>query len=66
MSYLFATFIALGVTLRDRIETAQAQPRDRGAGTIEIVFWAVALLALAGIVYAAIQAYVNSKIPGIK
>ncbi len=33
--------------------------------TLEIVFWAVALLALAGIVYAAINAYIQGKLPGI-
>ena len=29
------------------------------------MFWAVALLALAGIVYAAINAYIQGKLPGI-
>lgn len=64
MLYLYATAHTLGLTLRDRLATA-AENRDRGASTIEIVFWAVGLLALAGVVYAAIQAYVNSKVPGI-
>ncbi len=63
MLYLYATALSLGVMLRDRLLTAA--DRDRGASTIEIVFWAVGLLALAGIVYAAIQNYVNSKVPGI-
>ena len=64
MTYLYATLRTLGVSLRDRVETAH-QDTERGASTIEIVFWAVALLALAGIVYAAINAYINNKLPGI-
>jgi len=64
MTYLYATLRTLGVSLRDRVETAH-RDTERGASTIEIVFWAVALLALAGIVYAAINAYINNKLPGI-
>ncbi|MCB2176489.1 MAG: hypothetical protein KQH57_11820 [Actinomycetales bacterium] len=64
MLYLIATIHTLGFAVRDRVQAAVADP-DRGASTIEIVFWAVGLLALAGIVYAAILAFVNSKIPGI-
>ena len=49
-----------------RIEiAARGQDRERGASTLEIVFWAVALLALAGIVYAAINGYIQNKLPGI-
>jgi MYXO-CTERM domain-containing protein len=51
--------------MRDRARTALTRADDEGASTIEIVFWAVGLLALAGLVYAAILAFVNSKIPGI-
>lgn len=64
MLYLYVTAHLLAITTRDRVR-AVLVGRDDGASTIEIVFWAVGLLALAGIVYAAIQAYVNSKIPGI-
>ena len=64
MLYLIATLHTLGCAVRDHAQDARSDP-DRGASTIEIVFWAVGLLALAGIVYAAILAYVNSKIPGI-
>jgi MYXO-CTERM domain-containing protein len=63
--HLIATLLTLGLTLRDRAWTALTRTDDEGASTIEIVFWAVGLLALAGLVYAAILAYVNSKIPGI-
>jgi ABC-type dipeptide/oligopeptide/nickel transport system permease component len=64
MTCLYATLHTLGVSLRDRVEAAR-RDAERGASTIEIVFWAVALLALAGLVYAAISAYINRKIPGI-
>ena len=59
--YLIATLLTFGLTLRDRVRSAH----DEGASTIEMVFWSVGLLVLAGLVYAAIQAYVNGKIPGI-
>ena len=65
MTYLYATLYTLGVSLRDRVEAARREDPEQGASTLEIVFWAVALLALAGIVYAAIQAYINKKLPGI-
>jgi hypothetical protein len=64
--HLMATLLTLGLTLRERARTALTRADDQGASTIEIVFWAVGLLALAGLVYAAILAYVNSKIPGIR
>ncbi len=63
--HLIATLLTFGFTLRERARTALTRGGDDGASTIEIVFWSVGLLALAGIVYAAIQAYVNGKIPGI-
>jgi len=63
--HLIAALVTCGLTLRDRARTALARADDEGASTIEIVFWSVGLLVLAGLVYAAIQAYVNGKIPGI-
>lgn len=65
MHHLAATLHTLGLTLTDRAHTVRTQNRELGASTIEVVFWAVGLLALAGVVYAAIQAYINGKIPGI-
>lgn len=65
MNYLYATLHTLGAQLRDRTERLRTEETERGASTIEIVFWAVALLALAGVVYAAIQAYITNKIQGI-
>ena len=66
MTYLCATLHTLGVAIRGRAESARTQNREEGASTIEIVFWAVALLALAGVVYAAISAYISSKVGNIK
>ena len=51
--YLIATLLTFGLTLRDRARSALNGADDEGASTIEIVFWAVGLLALAGLVYAA-------------
>ena len=65
MTHLYATLHTLGVTLHDRVRAIRGQDPERGAGTLEIVFWAVALLALAGVVYAAINAYIQGKLPGI-
>ena len=60
---VMTTLLMFGLTLRERARAAQ--DGDRGASTIEVVFWSVGLLVLAGLVYAAIQAYVASKLPGI-
>ncbi len=65
MTHLYATLHTLGVTLPGRVRAAADQNRERGASTLEVVFWAVGLLALAGIVYAAINAYIQGKLPGI-
>ncbi len=63
--HLIAALLTFGLTLRHRAQKALARADDEGASTIEIVFWSVGLLVLAGLVYAALQAYVNGKIPGI-
>lgn len=60
---LMTTLLMFGSMLRERARAAMEG--DRGASTIEIVFWSVGLLALAALVYAAIQAYVAGKLPGI-
>jgi len=64
MHHLIATLFTLAGTVRDRVQAAAGEDREAG-NTIEIVFWAVGLLALAGLVYAAILGYINNKIPGI-
>ena len=62
---LLVTLHTAGLRLEHRILMPNRQRDERGASTLEIVFWAVALLALAGIVYAAISSYINGKLPGI-
>ncbi len=62
---LLVTLHTAGLRLGHRIPMPNRQRDERGASTLEIVFWAVALLALAGIVYAAISSYINGKLPGI-
>lgn len=63
MTYLYATIHTLGVHVRESVERHRTRP-DEGS-TLEQVFWAVALLAIAGVVYAAYQRYVNNNLPGI-
>lgn len=64
MRLLYATLHTLGVTLQDRIDRLQ-KDGETGAATIEIVFWAVGLLVLAGIVYAFLSGWINGKLAGI-
>jgi hypothetical protein len=60
MRYLAATLHILGLRLSD---LAAVKPRksERGSVTIEQVLWAVAVIAIAGIVIAAVKAYVTSQ-----
>ena len=78
MHYLAATLHILGSTLTDKAAATQAtRPRrdlkpgddhvpDRGAVTMEMVIWAVAIIGIVGIVVAAITNYVTSKAGSIK
>ena len=78
MHYLAATLHILGATLTDKAQ-ATLQTRlgrdpnpgegavpDRGAVTMEMVIWAVAIIGIVGIVVAAITNYVTSKAGSIK
>ena len=67
MRLLYATLHTLGITLADRINRLDRPRQDgeSGAATIEIVFWAVGLLVLAGIVYAFLTGWINGKLAGI-
>ena len=67
MRLLAATLHTLGITLADRVNRLDRIRDDgeRGASTIEIVFWAVGLLALAGVVYAFLGSWINGKLAGI-
>jgi hypothetical protein len=64
MRLLYATLHTLGVALDDRIDRLR-KDGETGAATIEIVFWAVGLLVLAGIVYAFLSGWINGKLAGI-
>ena len=67
MHYLIATLHTVGIKAGDVVTSRRERLRDEeGASTIEVVFWVVALLALAGLVYAAISAYVNNKVGQIR
>ncbi len=63
-------FIALQVavlTVRDALEDrARIQRDERGSVTIQEVLWAVAAIAIVGIVVAAIRAFVISESGKIK
>ncbi|NHA68229.1 hypothetical protein [Phycicoccus flavus] len=60
MSYLAATLHTLGVTVADTIRR-RLIGGERGSVTIEQVLWAVALIAIVGIVVVAIKSYVTSE-----
>lgn len=57
MHHLAATLHTLGIRLRHR---ALARP-ERGSVTIEQVLWAVAVIAIVGIVVLAVTNYVTSE-----
>jgi hypothetical protein len=58
--------LALLLTLHLAVD-ARLRPRDeRGSVTTEHVLWAVAVIAIVGIVVAALKAYVSSQAGNIK
>lgn len=61
MTKLLAVLLAfrIGVTARERAN-------ERGSVTTEHVLWAVAVIAIVGIVVAAVKAYVESQAGKIK
>ena len=65
MYYLAATLHTLGVRLADTARTRTATS-ERGSVTIEQVLWAVALIAIVGIVVLAIKSYVTTEAAKIK
>ena len=58
MHHLTAALHTLGVALHERAST---RPRERGSVTIEQVLWAVAVIAIVGIVVVAITNYVTTE-----
>ena len=57
MQHLAAALHTLGIRLRDKAGTRA----ERGSVTIEQVLWAVAVIAIVGIVVLAVTNYVTSE-----
>lgn len=66
MYYLAATLHTLGVQMRDTAIRNATKDPERGSVTIENVIWAVAVIAIVGIVVLAITNYVRTKAAEIK
>lgn len=66
MLYLVATLHTLGTGLVDRAHTKLTREPERGSETIEKVLWAVAVIAIVGIVVAVIKTYVTNEAAKIK
>lgn len=62
MHRLFAHLLALHLDVTMRLRTRD----ERGSVTTEHVLWAVAVIAIVGIVVAAVKAYVQSQAGNIK
>lgn len=61
MIHLTATLHVLGLQTVDRARTTLTTDRERGNVTIEQVLWAVAIIAVVGIVVAVIRNYVTTQ-----
>lgn len=61
MYYLAATLHTLGVQAREAARRKAPGHPERGSVTIEQVIWAVAIIAIVGIVVVAITNYVRAK-----
>lgn len=66
MLYLAATLHTFGVKLFDRAVTTLTTEPERGSETIEKVLWAVAVIAIVGIVVTAITNYVTTQAGNIR
>ena len=66
MLYLAATLHTLGVGLATRARTKLAANPERGSETIEKVLWAVAVIAIVGVVVTVIRNYVTTESAKIK
>ena len=66
MRYLAATLHTIGFRLSERAGTNFQDDSERGSVTIENVLWAVAFIAIVGIVAGAITTYVTTKSGQIK
>ena len=63
MHHLAAVLHTLGVRLSD---TSTRRAAERGSVTIEQVLWAVAMIAIVGIVVLAVKTYVTTEAAKIK
>ena len=63
MHHLAAVLHTIGVRLTD---TTTRDSRERGSVTIEQVLWAVAMIAIVGIVVLAVKTYVTTEAAKIK
>ena len=61
MLYMLVTLHTLGVDFADRARTKLTATPERGSETIEKVLWAVAVIAIVGIVVAVIRASVTAE-----
>ena len=61
MHYLAVALHLLGVRLTETAQRKTTRDPDRGSVTIEQVMWAVALIAIVGIVVVAIRGYVITQ-----
>ena len=66
LSYLAAGLHVLGSRARERFEWTVQDDPERGSETIEKVLWAVAVIAIVGIVVTVIRAYVTTESANIK
>lgn len=66
MLHLVATLHAFGVTLFDKAVITLTTEPERGSETIEKVLWAVAVIAIVGIVVTAITNYVTTQAGNIR
>lgn len=66
MYHLAATLHTLGVQMRDAAIRKATKDPERGSVTIEQVIWAVAVIAIVGIVVLAITNYVRDKAAEIR
>jgi heme/copper-type cytochrome/quinol oxidase subunit 2 len=61
MLKLYATLTAYGAFARHHLEDRARERTSRGSVTIENVLWAVAVIAIVGIVVVAIRAFVTRE-----
>lgn len=58
--------LTLLVAAQSAIDVGRERPKEAGSVTIEHVIWAVAFIAIAGVVVAAITAYVTAQAGNIR